>query len=189
MDEYFCENLRFDICNDYCYSDLDRPISLDELYNGVKTLNQGKAYGHVCLLNEYFIESMDIIGSHVCDIFNCILNSVFFFFPESWMDGLIVPLFKKGDVNYVHHYRGITLVSCLSKLFTSVLNKRIEQFCIENSTITDVQFAFVKGRSTIDAMFMLLSIIRSRLNDKKRLYCSFVDFTKAFDSVYRTLYG
>ena len=29
--EYFCENHRFDICNDYCYSDLDRPISLDEL--------------------------------------------------------------------------------------------------------------------------------------------------------------
>ena len=62
----------------YCYSDLDRPISLDELYNGVKTLNRGKAYGPDCLLNEYFIESMDIIGAHVCDIFNCILDSGFF---------------------------------------------------------------------------------------------------------------
>ena len=181
--EYFCENHRFDVCNDYCYSDLDRPISLDELYNGVKTLNRGKAYGPDCLLNEYFIESMDIIGAHVCDIFNCILDSGFF--PESWMDGIIVPLFKKGDVNNVHNYRGITLVSCLSKLFTSVLNKRIEKFCNENNTITDAQFAFVKGRSTVDAMFILLSIIQSCLNDKKRLYCSFVDFTKAFDSVYR----
>ena len=100
------------------------------------------------------------------------------------MDGIIVPLFKKGDVNNVRNYRGITLVSCLSKLFTSILNKRIEKFCHENNAISDAQFAFVKGRSIVDAMFILLSVIQICLNNNKRLYCSFVDFTKAFDSVY-----
>ena len=33
--EYFCENHEFHECTDYSFSDLDRPISLDELYNGV----------------------------------------------------------------------------------------------------------------------------------------------------------
>ena len=40
-----------------------------------------------------------------------------------------VPLYKKGDKKCVDNYRGITLLSCLSKLFTSVLNGRIEKFC------------------------------------------------------------
>lgn len=46
-------------------------------------------------------------------------------FPDDWMEGIIVPVFKKGDHNNVNNYRAITLVSCLAKLFASVLNARL----------------------------------------------------------------
>ena len=73
----------------------------------------------------------------------------------------------------------------MSKLFTTLLNKRIEAFCKENDIISDAQFGFRKGRSTVDAIFVLMSIIQNYLCNNKRLYVVFVDMKKSFDSIYR----
>ena len=40
-------------------------------------------------------------------------------------DGLIVPLHKKGSIENVENYRGFTLLSVVGKLFTSILNARL----------------------------------------------------------------
>jgi len=42
------------------------------------------------------------------------------FFPDKWTEGVIIPLHKKGSVNDVNNYRGVTVVSCFSKLFTTI---------------------------------------------------------------------
>ena len=36
-------------------------------------------------------------------------------YPEAWADGIIVPLYKKGDPSNPGNYRGITLSSCIEK--------------------------------------------------------------------------
>ena len=97
----------------------------------------------------------------------------------------MVPLFKKNDPNDVNNYRGITLISCFSKIFTGVLNNRIKNKWAENNDIlSDLQFGFRKGRSTIDAIFVLNSIIQKVLKEKGSLFYAFIDLKKAFDSVY-----
>ena len=121
--------------------------------------------------------------SHLCDIYNAILSSGYF--PDTWMDGVLIPVFKKGDSDCVKNYRGVTLVSCMSKLFTTILNNRIETFCVNNNRISDAQFGFKKGHSTVDATFVLLSLIQKFLNEKKRLYICFVDLKRCFDSINR----
>ncbi len=52
-------------------------------------------------------------------LFNTILNNGYF--PESWSDGYIIPLHKKGSLTEVDNYRGITLLSTLGNLFTRVI--------------------------------------------------------------------
>jgi hypothetical protein len=180
--EYFCENNDFDIPNE-SFIELDQPIIVDEILNAVKCLKSEKAYGSDCLLNEYFIESIDILSAHLCDLFNGILNSGIY--PDKWMEGIIIPLHKKGNVDDVNNYRGITLVSCFSKIFTTVLNKRLENFCNEHNIISDAQFGFRKGKSTVDAIFILMSLVQKYLNENKRFYVIFVDMMKCFDSIYR----
>ena len=44
---------------------------------------------------------------------------------------LIIPIFKKGDTNEVSNYRGITLLSTLGKLFTRILNNRLNSLAEE----------------------------------------------------------
>ena len=85
----------------------------------------------------------------------------------------------------MNNYRGITLVSCMGKLFTIVLNKRINDWCKNNNILSDSQFGFRKGRSTVDATFILHSIVEMFLSENKRLYAGFIDLRKAFDSINR----
>jgi hypothetical protein len=53
------------------------------------------------------------------------------------------------------NYRGISLISHVGKLFTSVLNTRRMNGCKENSILTDAQFGFIPGYGTQDAIFAL----------------------------------
>jgi len=92
---------------------------------------------------------------------------------------------KKVDEDDVNNYRGITLDSCMSKLFTTVLNRRIESFCTENNIISDAQLGFRKGRFTVDAIFILMSLVQKYLHNNNKLYVVYVDMVICFDSIYR----
>ena len=115
---YQCENEEaenfnlsheFDDLSYFC-PELDSRITQSEILAAAKRLQAGKAYGNDDMLNEYFIETIDIIAPHLCDIFNSILDSGIF--PKKWCEGIIIPLFEKGDKNCPSNYRGITLLSC-----------------------------------------------------------------------------
>jgi hypothetical protein len=59
------------------------------------------------------------------------------------------------------------------------------QWASTNDIVTDAQFGFKPGFSTVDAIFALHAIIANTLANKKKLLCAFIDFQKAFDSVDR----
>ena len=81
--------------------------------------------------------------------FNVILDTGVI--PDSWSNGVILPLFKnKGSRYSVDNYRGITILSCLGKLFTSKLNTRLTQFVEAINLIGIEQAGFRKSFSTID---------------------------------------
>lgn len=180
--ETFCEGNDFNE-TDCEYDEFNSEITITEVKAAISSLKRNKAMGSDGLMNEYFIECTDILISHLTDIFNHILCSGYF--QEKWTEGIIIPLFKKGDPEDANNYRGITLLSCLSKIFTCILNKRITKWCEDNNVMSDSQFGFRKGCSTTDAIFVLHTLIQKVLNDRKRLYCAFVDLKKAFDSIYR----
>ena len=179
--EIFCSNHVFNSKGHF--DELDAPFTANEIINAAKSLKSGKSPGNDCLLNEYFIESIDILSLHICDMFNTILNSGVF--PDKWTERVLIPIYKKGDKTNPGNYRGITLVRCMSKLFTTVINKRLELFCKNNNSISDAQFGFRKGCSTTDAIYILMSIVQKYLSENKRLYVVFVDMFKCFDSIYR----
>ena len=166
------------------YEELDRDISIAEIKMAVGKLKLNKSCSEDYILNEVFIKCSDILLPILHKLFNDIFHSGFF--PEEWTKACIVPVFKKGDVNDANNYRGISLVSCFGKLFTSILNNRIIDWENEFSILTYAQFGFRAGFSTVDAMFVLQSLIMKTLGNKKRLYCCFIDFQKAFDSIDRT---
>lgn len=85
------------------------------------------------------------------------------YFPSSWSDAILVPIFKSGDANDSANYRGISLVSNLGKLFTTILNKRLLNWATVNDILSDAQFGFRNGYSAVDAVFGLYSVIQNTL--------------------------
>ena len=62
--------------SDNCIFDaLDKQFTLDEIKSTIQSLKRNKSFGSDLFLNEYFIETFDILGSHILDIFNAILDS------------------------------------------------------------------------------------------------------------------
>ena len=90
--EHFCQTNDFD-SQDCNFEELDKPITFEEVKEVISSLKRNKSFAGDKLLKEYFIESLDILSSHLVDIFNAILNSGYF--PNQWSEGIIVPLLKR----------------------------------------------------------------------------------------------
>ena len=163
---------------------LDEEISLNELEKAILKLNNNKASGADGIINEFIKYSNNHIKMATLKIFNKILETGFF--PQQWSIGIIVPVHKKGDLNDPLNYRGITLMSCMGKLFTNIINERLNRWAEENTLISENQFGFRKEKSTTDCLFLLQGLIEHYFNSSKQLYCSFVDLTRAFDSIDRS---
>ena len=69
----------------------------------------------------------------------------------------------------------------------SIMNTRLLQYIETNSLLVEEQNGFRKSRSCIEHIFVMSSVIRARITDKKATYCSFVDFAKEFDFINRDL--
>ena len=121
----------------------------------------------------------------IVSVFNLILKTGHV--PYDWSIGLIVPIYKKkGSRLDPNNYRGITLLSCLGKLFTMCINVRLTKFVSDQGIIGEEQVAFREFYSTLDHIFVLNELINIYLHKKKRLYCCFIDYQKAFDTINRS---
>ena len=163
------------------FDELDIPITTEEIETAIKNLKLNKSSAEDCMINEIFIHCKHVLLPCLHSLFNSVFETGYF--PESWSKACIVPVFKKGDKSDPNNYRGISVISCLGKLYTSVLNKRLLNWDKNNDIITDAQFGFKPGVGTADAICALQTIISRTLKNKKKLYCCFVDYKKAFDLI------
>ncbi len=167
-------------------SGVNEPFTTREVLKGIKALKNNKAPGGDNITNEMLKNVPFNVLNIITGIFNIILDTGNV--PTSWASGSIKPIYKnKGDKKNVDNYRAITLVSCFGKLFTSLLNRRLTEMLESNNVISEAQAGFRAGHSTIDHIFALKAIIELYLAQGRKLYCAFVDYRKAFDTVSRTI--
>ena len=150
---------------------------------GVKYLNNGKAPGED-IINKYMKSTVNQFLSIHVNLFNMIFSSGII--PDSWLVGIIKPIYKnKGDPNNLNNYRAICLTSNMGKLFTLILNSRLNKLSDDIGLISGVQGGFRKGYSVQNSLFVMHSLISLYLSSGKNILCAFVDFKKAFDTVWR----
>ena len=94
--------------------------------------------------------------------------------PIDWARGIIVPIHKEGEKENVDNYRGITLLSVVGKLYSSVLNNRISSWLEKKNKLVEEQGGFRAKRSTAEQIFILKEIVQGRRrNHKKNTFCCF----------------
>lgn len=119
------------------------------------------------------------------NLFNLVFDSGII--PQTWTSGIIKPIYKnRGSSTDPENYRPIRLLSCMGKLFTAVLNTRLQKY-IDNCEIMEPsQAGFRKGFATIDNIFVLHNLIDIICKGNKQLFCAFVDLKQAFDKVWHS---
>ena len=165
---------------------LDYEISLEELNGARGVLKNGKS----CGIDLVSYEMLKCILEHSPDFLLKVLNYVLHnnVAAYDWYISIIAPIHKKGPKMDPDNYRGISLISCLYKLLTAILNARLGVFCKDNNILSLAQLGFTSGNRCSDAHFILHNLIRDYCHKKgRRLYACFVDFSKAFDCIPRDI--
>ena len=163
---------------------LDKSISEKDILDACKSLKNKKASGPDGINNEMLKVCVSLMLPTFIKALNHILHAESF--PVSWSAGYIVALFKSGDYLNPGNYRGLTITSCLGKLFTKILNNRLIIFLEKNQIIAANQIAFKPNQRTTDHMLVLKTICDMYKSRQKAVYLCFVDLTKAFDTINRT---
>lgn len=156
------------------FQELDAEISLNEIQKAVQSLKNGKSSGPDLLLNEFIKHGINNLLNYFYTLFNKFFDTGYF--PDSWGDGFIVPLHKKGSAENVENYRGITLLSVVGKLFTSILNSRLNTWAEKYHIYVEAQSGFRKGMGTTDNVFILHSLITHCINEKNKVIFSIYRF-------------
>ena len=83
---------------------------------------------------------------------------------------------------FICMYMHVSLISVISKIFTKILNERLNLWADNAKIKYEEQAGFRVGYSTVDQIFNLYSLISKYVSKKKgRCYVLFVDFSSAFD--------
>ena len=129
---------------------------------------------------------LEIYPDIILKLFNLILNGGDIL-PD-WVIAYIVPIHKSGSKADPSNYRGISLLSCLSKLFLAILNKRLQKFALDQNILSESQLGFQQGNRTSDAHIIIRNLIDKYCHKSSRkIYSCFIDLSKAFDTIPRDI--
>jgi len=161
----------------------DIVITYDDVKDAISSAKNNKSPGLDMITNELLKNGGIGLINSLVKLFNhlILLGST----PRDWNKGIIVPIFKKGNKNDLNNYRGITLTSCVSKIFNRIIANYISNFVEENNILSEIQGGFRKDHRCEDHVFSLKSIAAMRHAENKETYMAFLDFRKAFDTVWR----
>ena len=70
-------------------------------------------------------------------------------------------------------------------MFCTILHNRLNPLLEEEKVFCKEQAGFRKNHRTVDHIFLLRTFIKTYISQNKYFYTCFVDFSKAFDSIWR----
>ena len=101
--------------------------------------------------------------------------------PQQWKSR-VVPIPKVSAPKSPDNYRPISLLSILSKVLERHVYNLIATH-LEANPLSDFQWGFRLGRSTVSALLTVVDEWLRVLEDGKEICAIFFDYRKAFDSV------
>ena len=128
---------------------IDYPITDEEFKAAINKLKTNNSPVIDNILKEVIRIRKEAIKGHLVNLFNWILDTGKY--PTLWSFGLIVPIHKKDDWSKVENYPGITLLSALGKIFTSILNNRLNDYMVQKGVLKAEQRCFRKMHAQLIA--------------------------------------
>lgn len=150
----------------------------------IRKLKKKKAVGPDGIGNEAWIYGIGKLRGKMKEILNKMWNGGKL--TKEWKEGIITPIYKKGDKKKAENYRGITLMDTGYKIYTEIIRRKLSKNLEEKKGLSETQLGFRKERGTIDAVYILKNAINESIKrEKGKLYVLFADMKGAFDRLKR----
>lgn len=179
-----CIRIYDDESHNTAHDTLEKSFTIDEVGVTCANLPDKKSSGP----DELTYEHVKFGGHALLKILTIVLNAIRIteIIPKSFTVGNIISLFKsnKKDRYDKDNYRGITLLNVVGKIFERIILNRWMPFFNDIGFPNRLQFAYQRGKSSIDASMSLLEAVYYNCERGSKVYSCFLDSTKAFDTVW-----
>lgn len=154
---------------------------LNEIQEEIKKLKNNKAVGKDSLAAELLKSG----GENLAKLLHIIITKIWECekLPKEWMEGIVCPIYKKGDKLNCENYRAITLLNAAYKLLSQLLYRRLSP--LARDFVGSYQAGFTDARATNDQIFSLRQILQKCRELNVPTHHLFIDFKAAYDSVDR----
>ena len=162
----------------------DMPPTLNEVEQEINKTKSGKAPG----IDDISADILKAGGRPIVKWLHEIFVDVWLTEETvgDWTTAILIQLYKnKGDKTICDNYRGISLLTVTSKVFSRVILNRVQGTL--DKQLLEEQAGSRTNRSTIDQIFTLKMVMEKTHALNKPLFMCFIDIQKAYDSVHRPL--
>nr|VZI14632.1 unnamed protein product [Spirometra erinaceieuropaei] len=154
-----------------------------ETIRAVQQLSSGKAPGSDAIPAEVYKHGDPLLMDHLTALFQEMWRQGEV--PQDFKYATIVHLYKrKGNRQVCDNHRGISLLNIAGKIFARILLNRLNNH-LEQGLLPESQCGFRRHRGTTDMIFAARQLQEKCQEMRTHLYSTFVDLTKAFDTVNR----
>lgn len=129
-------------------NELNYQISYAEISSAINELEYNKSLGLDKITNNIILKcNQTFITTYLMRICNACLT--YGIYP--WNECYVKPLYKNRNFNDPNNYRGLTITASIEKLFSSILNTRLDNFFVEkHNLIDDCNIGFTHKARTSD---------------------------------------
>lgn len=155
------------------------PLSEEEIEEGVNKLKNHRAPGHDGLPAEHLRAG----GSELVKTLQDLLQTVWEdeVMPSAWKTSIICPIHKKGNRPICTNYIGISLLTSGYKVLSNIILARLLPYA--SRAIGPYQCGFRRGKSTVNQIFSLRTILERGYEHQLKTHHLFIDFRAAYDSI------
>ena len=178
-EEEISSNIKQDTIDSNIESFCNITLTRQEVYMQLLTANSDKAKGPDNVPPIFFKNCAWELSLPLTKLFNDSLNSGIF--PTCLKSANVSPIFKKGDPANAGNYRPISLLSYVSKLFETLVQKYLYNHV--KKYISNEQHGFCEGRSTITNLCTFWNYVVDAIDEGWQVDAIYTDFAKAFDTV------
>ena len=86
--------------------------------------------------------------------------------PQEWVDAILVPIPKKGNLHRCDNWRGIALLEVVGKVMARVVQGRLQRVAEEE--LPESQCGFRRGRACTDMIFTVRQLTKKAIEHKSQ---------------------
>ena len=163
---------------------LDEFPTVTETRKAIQHLSSGKAPGIDAIPAEVYKAGGLLMAEKLTELFKYMWRKEAIL--QDFKDASIIHLYRrKGNPQVCDNHRGIFLLSNAGKRLAKILLNRLNVHLDKHGLIPESQCGFRKDKRTIDMIFTARQLQEKCKEQNVDLYMTFVDLTKAFDTVSR----